>query len=430
MNDAAAKRADGVLVARERLLRLLGSGSPLTDLAPLKGLSEAEWGEVLELAGRHSVKPILHRRLKPVYAELEVPEPVRADLRKTYLMSGLRNTHLYARLNPVLSALGAARIDVVALKGSHLAELVYEEVALRPMADVDLLVRSEKLHEATTILRSLGYGQGDDIAPGRELHQDPIDEHLHIAPFQRPGGPTIELHYAIEFPKLMGYVDVERLWSRAERAKIGGAEALVLSPEDLVVHLCTHAALHHGFAINLLHLCDLPRVINRYADRFDWTVFGTRARAWGAERSVLVTFALTERLLGWRRPGAAPKSPAPALLPTDFDVVDLAEKLILQEARTLVPSVNVVRLWGDAGLAEKAAIVWKRVFLSRAEMGFYFGVPSNSPKLFFLYPLRVWQTLKRQTVTVIRGLRKDRETIASIDVELQRARLVDWLGGR
>ena len=168
-------------------------------------------------------------------------------------------------------------------------------------------------------------------------------------------------------------------------------------------------------------------VVDHFGDRFDWTTFRDRARAWGAERSVLATFGLTERLLGWRRPATVP--PDLALPSGEFDVVGLSERLMFEESGRLAPNVNVVRLWGDASPVEKARLLLKRIFLPRAEMGFYFGLPADSPRLLFLYPLRAWQLLTRYSVTVTRALRKDSSTIAAFDVGEQRNRLVDWLGG-
>jgi hypothetical protein len=406
------------LAARERFLQGLRGEGPA-------GLSEPEWGEVLELARRHGVVPLLHRRMKARYGELEVPGPVQVQLRDTYRATGIRNTRLFAQLNGVLRAFREAGIDVVALKGAHLAELVYEEVALRPMGDVDLLVRASDLRRATELLRSLGYASGE----GERQHQDPIDENLHLKPMRKPGGLLIELHYAIAIPERMKDPDVEGIWSRVEPARIGGAEAFVLSPEDLLLHLCIHASLHHGFEVSLLHLCDIPVVVDHFQARLDWAVFWERARTWGAERSALVTFALTERLLGWRRPDAA-AAPGGTLPAAPFDAVAVAERLIFDEGPAFARSAHLPRLWGDASVGEKARLVLGRAFPSRAEVGFMYGVPAGSWKVPMLYPLRTAHLLKRYTMPVVRAVRGDEASRASIDVAKERSRLVEWLGDR
>lgn len=423
-DDGAKRGRPASPAARERLLLALGAAARPS---ALKGLSETAWGEILDLARRNAVTPLLHRRLKPSYAHLEVPAAVQEELRKSYLMSGIRNTRLLGRLTPVLAALKTAGIDVVALKGVHLAELVYEEVALRPMVDVDLLVRPADLRPAAHQLRALGYGQGESPGARESGHQDPIDENQHLTPFQRPAWPTIELHYAIEIPERRKNVDSDGLWARAVRVPLAGTDALVLSPEDLLLHLCTHTALHHAFSVNLLHLWDIPVVVNRFGNDFDWTAFCHRARTWGVERAVLATFGVTERLLGWRRPEGVPRDFS---LPADpFDVVALCETLLFDESGSRAHNSNVVRLWSDAGWREKGKLLVQRLFPSRAELGFAFGLPAHSPRVPFLYAVRAWQLVTRYAATVLRALRKDGATLASFDVGAQRNRLADWLDG-
>jgi hypothetical protein len=56
---------------------------------------------------------------------------------------------LYQELQTVLKTFKfrAASIAVIALKGAFLAELVYENIGLRAIGDVDLLVKKEDLEK-------------------------------------------------------------------------------------------------------------------------------------------------------------------------------------------------------------------------------------------------------------------------------------------
>ena len=407
--------------ARERLLQgLRGEGVP--------GLSEADWDEVFELAQKHGVTPLLHRNLKARYGDLAVPGAIRTRLRDTYRATGIRNTRIFAQLNGILKGFRAAGIDVVVLKGAHLAELVYEEVALRPMGDVDLLVRPSDLRAATQFLRSIGYAQSGHDATRERAPQDPIPQNMEVDAFRKPGGLLLDLHYAIIIPTHMEKVEIAELWGRAQAVRIGGAEAYVLSPEDLLLHLCIHAAANHGFEVTLLHLCDIPAVVAGYRDRIDWAVFWSRAQAWGAERSVLVTLAVAERLLGWHRPEEIARGAS--LPPAPFDVVALAERLLFEKGAAFGMSANLPRLWGDASVAEKARLVLDRAFPSREEMGFTYGLPARSWKVPMLYPVRLGQLLARYAEPVIRAVAGRGEADGSLDVTKERSRLIEWLVGR
>jgi hypothetical protein len=407
--------------ARARLLQgLRGEGE--------KGLPEADWTELVDLAQKHGVTPLLHRGLKARYADLEVPAPIQSRLRDAYRAAGIRNTRLFARLHGILKRFRDAGIDVVVLKGAHLAELVYEEVALRPMADVDLLVRAGDLRAATRLLREFGYEQPGQEGSGSPRHQEPIQEHMEIESFRKPGGLLLDIHYSVFIPGQADKASIESVWCRVRAVRIGGAEALVLSPEDLLLHLCVHAALNHGFDVRLVNVCDVPMVVDRYGDSFDWTTFWARSREWGAERAALVTFALAEKLLGWRRPPASQTSAG--LPPAVFDVVSVSERLLFSESPTFTLFPQMAKLWGDGTLIEKARLVRDRVFVSRRELGFTYGVPADSPRALLCYAVR-FRTLVARAMKKAIDVSRDRQVAeASLDSEKERSRLVEWLGDR
>ena len=62
-------------------------------------------------------------------------------------------------LAEVLEALVEADVPVMVLKGLHLAEQVYVETGLRPIIDLNLLVPTERLRAAKTILMEMGFGE-------------------------------------------------------------------------------------------------------------------------------------------------------------------------------------------------------------------------------------------------------------------------------
>jgi hypothetical protein len=409
--------------SRERLLLGLRRGD--VDRSGLHGLSAIEWAEVLDLADRHGVTPALHRTLASAGEAIAIPPEIRERLRETTLSAGARNARALGHAGRLLKDLHAAGIEVAVLKGADLVERVYPDVSLRPMADVDLLVRPGDLRLASALLASKGYVPSAQ-PPGDE-HQGAIDENLHVEPVQRPGGPLVELHYAIGVPARVGGLEMEGVWARMYRGRVGGAEALVLSPEDLLLHLCIHVALHHGFDAKLVQLLDLPAVVDRLGDRIDWDALDRRARDWGVQRGVAVTFALAGRLLG---PLATPGK-APALDPGEGgpDPVSLAERLLFQIGRRGIGSANLPVLFGPGSWREKAGLVLRRVFPSREEMAFTYRVPAGSPRIVLLYPRRLLDLWRHHGGTVRALTGGDAAARRLLSLEKERTALVDWMNG-
>ena len=424
--EAPTAHSDGTRAARpavrERLLLALRRGE--VDRGPLGGLGLEEWNAVVDLADVHGVTPALHRNLQSGW--VRTPPDVGRRLRETALAVGARNARALGHVARLLRDLRSAGIDVAVLKGADLVERVYDDVSLRPMADVDLLVRSPDVRRASELLAARGYVPG--AREGGAAHQEAIDENLHVEPVRKPGGPLVELHYAIGVPARVGGIDMEGVWSRMETGQVGGAPARVLAPEDLLLHLCIHVALHHGFDARLVQLVDLGAVVDRLGGRIDWASLERRADEWGVRRAVALTFDLAERLVG----PVAPPGAVPGLSGADRtgdDPVARAEELLFQAGRRGMGSANLPALLGAGAWTAKALLVLRRTFPSPEEMAFTYRVPPGSPRILLLYPRRVLELLRRHGGTVRAVGAGDAEARRVLSMEQERAALVDWMQG-
>jgi hypothetical protein len=411
-------------------------------------LSEAEWADFLAECDLHWVTPLIYRTLAAHRGRVPVPQAVWRGFKKMYLLSRARTRRADGLIIPVLSALSAAWIPVIVLKGMHLSTQAYDDPASRPMIDADLLVRREHLSAAARIVESFGFRQEEAETPSGPQRGRASDDHHQLAIFWYPKGPPIELHYDLEAPDLLPCIDLEGVWRRASPARIGGAEVLVLSPEDTILQLCIHMAFHHLFAVKLLNLCDIPVVLDRWRDRIDWNAFWARARAWGVERSVLITFALTQDRLGYKLDNCASAALAPHL-PEMGTLMDMAERQMRNKAAALArrrlspkpaprnekPGFHAfLKLRQHPSLPGRARLVVNRVFLPRRELSASFGLASDPLWLPLLYPVRLAVLIARHVPGVMRFAvlrrirRKDEPEIREIlETEMAQRSLASWL---
>jgi len=249
-------------------------------------LDAAGWQAFLAEASRHGVAALAYRSLADGG---HAPQHVVQALESHYLKNRLRNLRLYAHLFAVLEGLAAQAIDVVVLKGAFLAQAVYEDAALRPMSDVDLLVRPQDLERAARAMRALGW-----------LQSPPVPEGGHQLPTFELAGVQVDLHWSIEDDAAPFRVDGGGLWQRAVPARLSQASALALSAEDLLLHLCLHTAYNHGwlqFDGGLRQMADIAVVVRHHEATFDWPAFTARALAWRAGRCVWLALATARDLL-------------------------------------------------------------------------------------------------------------------------------------
>jgi hypothetical protein len=94
----------------------------------------------------------------------------------------------------VMAALAAAEIRCSPLKGPHLSEALYGDVARRPSSDIDLLVAREQLQAAVEVVREFGYEAPTDYLADGGL---PL---LHFVLIHARGElPPVELHWRIHW---------------------------------------------------------------------------------------------------------------------------------------------------------------------------------------------------------------------------------------
>jgi hypothetical protein len=380
MNKPEQRLGAEVSRSDQQLAECLGGTPGRENEAWRARLAGFDWQGVANAAVRHGLRPLLYERLAAKTPDLKVPESVLESLRETYLAISLRNALLYRDLKGVLEAFRKNGIAVIVLKGAHLAQLVYPTTASRQMADIDMLVKPRELAKAAVTLLENGYGseiRPDDIETWRAQHPNAH----HLPSFAKPLHPRIELHWTISAASNSG--KPPDVWEESRSVRIAGVEGRVLSPEDLLIHLCLHSRLHR-FGQGLRPVCDLTVAIRRYQGELDWNKVISRARAWQAEKCVHLGLWLGRKLM--RAP--VPASVFRALQPNGLEAswADLAVEIVLggDELRPETEYALQIRdrrlRWGGAAsLAGKMRFLGRKLFPGRDHMAGYMAQKHSLP---------------------------------------------------
>ena len=232
------------------------------------------WDAVCEVAQAEGLAPLLYSILRD---QCMIPRPVVQAMRNAYDQTAVRNTILFNELGRLLRQLAAEDIDVILLKGVALAEVVYGNAAVRPMIDLDVLVRRADVPAALRMLSALGY------APTNvETHAGSAVEYENEVMLYKRGliGTNIEVHWSLfDSPHYQHALFMDWFWQTALPILFEDAPALVLGAEAQVLHLSGHLALHHS-GTERLWLHDIAEVIVHYQTQLDWEQVLARAQAY------------------------------------------------------------------------------------------------------------------------------------------------------
>lgn len=368
----------------ELLLTCLRREDDKTKVEALRGRSADEWREMAAAADRHGVGALLFHTVRGMSERLGVPEDIEGSLRKKYYVAAARNIRVYHELERLLRAFGRAELPVVLLKGAHLAEHVYCNVALRSMGDVDMLVRREDLERAGRIFLEAG---------GRANDAHRMD--FHVAYEMGKSGLMVEAHWDLVSLIHPCRVDLDGVWSRAQSARFGETAALVLSPEDLLLHLCIHTVAHAA-DMRIRMLCDIVEILCHFEKTLNWAVLIERARRWSVSRCLYVLLRLSRELL--RAPVGQDR--LSALQPDGFEehrYILALEGLLDTHDGGWKTTLATSRLWSSKGMKAKIQFIADRLFLSRETMSLMYFVPADSWRIFFYYPVRAKELLARHS---------------------------------
>lgn len=225
-----------------------------------------DWTYLSGVALQSGIIPFLYDRIKKLGMGDSLPPQVKREWKLIYHGAGLRNALLHGELKRVLVSFRDAGIPLIVLKGAALSAEVYGNVALRQMADIDLLVREQDLDRAAGELSALGYAPVEGYS-----EQWYRRHHHHLVPYlHRAKGVTVEIHRNIVSMESPFNLDIRAIWDRARHVDIQGVDALVLSPEDLIIHLCLHMSNANRFVGKIQTLIDISEGVKHFGERINW----------------------------------------------------------------------------------------------------------------------------------------------------------------
>lgn len=400
------------------LIDCLKMDGPAVEAARLSGLSPEQSHAFLSLAATQRVRPLLWHRLRQKGLDEAVPIKVAKELQDASRQNTLHNLLLYRELRRLLSALKSEGIPLILLKGIFLAEAVYSNMGLREMNDIDVLARPGDLTRIAGILTGMGYTPLQPICAEITLNS----QH-HLPPMVKNGHAAFEIHWNLTLPNESYSIDPGGLWERAIPVQIAGCDALTLSPEDLLLHLCLHTSYQHQFAFGLRPSCDIAETIARFGSTLDWRTMTEQAARRGWQRGVYLALLLARELAG----ADVPADILEKLRPADMTatILGIARAQIFTDKGFAVSiPVPFADLLESRRLRDKIRIFWQRVFLPKAMIAGLYSVPTDSLRIYGCYPRRFVDVLRRHS----HNLKKYQQSDAPLKTLVERTNLIaDWL---
>ena len=286
------------------------------------GAGKLDWDEIVKIADSSQAAGLLFNKIKGRKDELAIPDKIYDRLQKTHQITKIRNIFILEEFEKLSRLLKEASVPFIPLKGIYLLHTLYrDDIGVRSMEDVDILIRETDVEKADAVLRAIGYHppEHDDAIIKEGLWRRPA-----IMYFKKSADGfrlvPVHLHWhitniSLSFFEMMGLskIDMDEIWRGATPFDNEGSGELAMSPSHALLELCEHG-LRHGFArLNLLY--DIHSLVERHNASLDWQNLAGRARSWGMAVPLNAGLAITRRAFGTAIPESFSKALRPGRAP-------------------------------------------------------------------------------------------------------------------
>lgn len=251
-----------------------------------------EWPAVCDVACRGGLAGLLFDAVNRM--NMSIPKPCADQLGEQAMRVAAANLHRRARLRDIAAAFRSDGLDLMAFKGMALLAQVYRRAELRPMGDIDLMIRPSQVADACQTLERLGCRTGPSL-----LRDDFFPRFYYEREYQTPSPHPIKLdiHARPLRPEwYRRHLPDDALWHNCQSIDIDGAAIHVPSPDVGLIHLLAHTALH-GCG-RLLWLMDIALFTRSVSGQIDWSRFLDRVKSWRLTGAVRAGLQSAETELG------------------------------------------------------------------------------------------------------------------------------------
>lgn len=327
-----------------------------------------DWVCFLKKAKDNGISAYVYSNLnKNKKSSPNIPVDIYEQLKRDYYLNALKNTLIFTVLGKFLESLKKVGLQVIVLKGGALAETIYGNMAVRPMSDIDLLIKKEDLLSVDKQLNMLGYRPSD-------ISVNDIDfssAYLTTLDYRSSSKNSISFHIHWHFinssvpnESYIQNVKIERIWQDAEKACIANGETFVMAPHHLLIHLSEHALrVMHSFN-RYSYFCDIDRVIHFYKDRLNWESLIRDSFHFKLDRMVYLSLYFTAVFLNTK----IPKDVLLRLKPKRFYLAERVFMSLISRNIRLSGLSYLVHFSQNRGLLKKMKFVGRTLFPPRLIM--------------------------------------------------------------
>jgi hypothetical protein len=349
----------------------------------------SNWDYFFFLANGHGVIALCSYNLSNIGCSEYVPGKYLEFLQTAFLKSMTRNIFLKNLLVEIAGLAGKDNINIIALKGNSLEEMVYGNKGLRQMSDIDILVETDKAIHLRNILLASGFRSLPLISP---LHGSILPFLKVHLPAMEKNGAIVEIHTRLFEQKSNSLT--EDFFKTATRPYENLPNLYWPDPQKHFLYLIKHLVRHENTKdLKLKSYLDLAVLCNTFGEKIINDRLFEYARLVNLEDEVFGKFRILKLLWNLQFPDIIDKATM---------VVD-QHRIIRHLAGFIKDPFRESRGKGDLNLLRpirslpciknKVFFIAGYLFPSLTYMKYFYRTESKAQAILF-YPVRWWNIIR------------------------------------
>ncbi len=227
---------------------------------------ESDWQEWVNQVELHGLSGIINKHLYD--HDLPIPDLVVDALLALKERHILASKMRYQALREIDACFQKHQVDYIALKGSALVPHIYRQGFLRPMRDMDILVRRDDQVIAANALRELGYDL-PDTQPSKFMHD--MNQLPNATKTIEGLISSIELHLDGISREVKGHLYYPESADSVQRLSWGTISSKALEDILMLHQVSRHLeGLHPNAILKLINVMDVIALANHVQSTGQW----------------------------------------------------------------------------------------------------------------------------------------------------------------
>jgi hypothetical protein len=243
----------------------------------------SDWNKFFDILFSNGLAPLVYKKISSNYNEVSLPSDVLNKFKKAYVNAFLNNSKRYFEFQAIAEELNKRNIIAIPMKGIYLCKSLYDDIALRVMGDLDILVKEEELEIAKDIFLQEGWIFKDKNEMFKSKYHQQINDSITHQPYTFiKNGVLVELHKHIHVKTKSFQVNIVDFIKNSKSEKILDKESAVFSNEDSLIHLCLHTYNDTlGSGLSFKHIVDIAEFLKQRENNIDWNKLKATSSSYG-----------------------------------------------------------------------------------------------------------------------------------------------------